>query len=183
MTHSPPYPKCEHRWRGGGARANCGSDEVFTVTGMGSYNVSKIKDFARLGPHKFIRTVLPIDQRMVDYIWRKNDPDRARLAELTAADIAQRYAIALFTGNKVDGLDETQLIDGNHYILKLWELGFDKYRCLLVPKKMEHFFRIWLEVKIAGEWRRVTEEELLSCTTGKYIRPNADGGWTERRSA
>ena len=166
------YQGLPFRWRGGGARPQCGSDEVFTISGgFGSYNISKVREWIARAPHRFDRVLLPIDQSLIDYIWRKNDPDVLRLAEMTRADVDRRFSIAVYTGQKIVDKDEIQLIDGNHYILKCWEFGLREHRCVMVPASLNKFFQLWAEVLIDGTWRRIAEEDLLEATRGMYVAP------------
>lgn len=144
-------------------------EQVFTVTGLGNFNIAAIHRALADDGDGFYFCRTPLDQAFIDYIWRRNDPDRAHLATMTRADVDAGFAIAVeMPGGTV------QLIDGNHYILKAWELGEREMRLVIIPgsRVAEFMFDYEVQEQPDGPWRRLAAEDVIDRLQGTYAKPD-----------
>lgn len=156
-------------------------DQVFTVEGIGNFNVSMVLRAIDERPEDFIFCRSPLTQETIDYIWRSNDPDKEYLATMTREQVDRGFAVAI---QVTDGGEEepVQLIDGNHYLLKAWEFGEREMRVVIVPKAMVARFMFEYEIRWmpGGAWTKVSAEEVVGTIHGVYSRP--DGTLRDREN-
>jgi hypothetical protein len=152
-------------------------DQFFMLKGVGTFNIAKIgRDFAR-DPHMFRGITVRLVPAFVERIRASNDVDEAYLATLTRADVETSVAIAL----EGDGPNKLKVIDGTNYIVKAYEFGETECRVVMVPKALEHRYRIRFEgCVLPGLWFELPVDELAERMHGIYTRP--DGSIVDTRS-
>lgn len=163
-----PYKGKEIRRKGGR-----GTDEVFTLSNVGMLNITKLGNFLFKRPELFRFVESTLTGETVDNLRATRDIDPIRLAQLTERDLDESFAV----GVEMDG--SVEVIDGNHYIIRSWQLGRRTFRIALMPQRLIPQFLVRFEVKLNGRWKPITPEEILAVTEGKY--GGADGNLRNRQ--
>jgi hypothetical protein len=170
-----PFKGLPMRHRGAVGRK---TDQIFTVEGIGTFNISKIKRAFETSPHWFEVELTPITDELAAYVRRRNDPLEGYAASITLAQVRARQLIAIVATRaeadeksrleaEREGKRLVQLVDGNHAILAAHRLGVPHLPSIIVPVEVRPRFELWFEVFTAGAWRKVTPEEILAATHGK----------------
>lgn len=139
------------------------TDQIFTLEQTGTFNVTKIHEWFLRNPDRFPKSLVPLNQAVADYVRRNyaGGLNEEYLASLTTKDLENRFAFALGWQNE-RGETEINLIDGSHYIVKMWELRQPHYALVIVPEEMHRYFRVIWEVQDAAGWRVLKPAEFLS---------------------